>query len=120
MAVILRRAAELQATADDPTHSLESIQQIGQQVGIDPVLIAHAAATLTTPDRDRSVIWGDSAAYRLSRRLPAPLRPADHAEIAAIIRDHLPVTGEVRPVGEGFEWHGGPADNKTLITVVPV
>jgi hypothetical protein len=31
----------------------------------------------------------------------------------------MPVAGEARVVGDGFEWHAGPADNKTVVAVSP-
>src|SRR5262245_38849338 len=46
MALILKRAAERQAAGAEPTHSLESIQDIARQVGIDSALVADAAATI--------------------------------------------------------------------------
>jgi hypothetical protein len=115
MALILKRAAERQAEGGEPVHSLESIQEIARQVGIDPRLVADAAATLET-SRDSS-LFGAPSAFRSSRRLP--LRSIDHAAVLATIRDHLTYAGEARHVGDGIEWHSGPADNKTVIAVAP-
>jgi len=117
MALILKRAAERQALGGDPTHSLESIQEVARQVGIDPQLIADAAATLGTSS-GRSLL-GSPSAYRTSRRVTGTPRTIDQAAILATIRDRLPVAGEARKVGDGFEWHSGPADNKTVVAVSP-
>lgn len=118
MALILKRAAELQATGDEPAHSLESIQQIAEQVGIDPKLVADVAATLDRP-RGGSTLLGAPSGFSMSRRVERP-QTIDQAAILATIRDHLPYgAGEMRPVGDGIEWHAGPADNKTVVAVAP-
>ncbi len=116
MALILQRAAERQAAGDEPTHTLQSIQEFAGQAGIDPQLVADAAATLSA-DATPGTLFGAPWAYRNSRRISGALRPADHAAIVATIRDHLPRAGEVRQVAEGFEWHSGPADNKLVVSI---
>lgn len=118
MALILKRAAELQAVGDEPAHSLESIQQIAQQVGIDPRVVADVAANLGSKGGSSS-FFGASSAYRASRRVPRAAGPIDHAAVMATIRDHLPSAGEAREVGDGIEWHSGPADNKTVVAISP-
>jgi hypothetical protein len=118
MALILKRAAELQATGDEPAHSLESIQQIAEQVGIDPKLVADVAATLDQP-RGGASLLGAPSGFRLTRRVEQR-QAIDQAAILATIRDHLPYgAGEMRAVGDGIEWHAGPADNKTVVSVAP-
>ncbi len=118
MALILKRAAELQATGDEPAHSLESIQQIAGQVGIDPKLVAEVAGTLDRSP-DGSSLLGAPSDFRLTRRVERS-RVIDQAAILATIRDHLPYgAGEMRAVGDGIEWHAGPADNKTVVAVAP-
>jgi hypothetical protein len=118
MALILKRAAELQATGDEPAHSLESIQQIAEQVGIDPKFVADVAATLDQP-RGGSSLLGAPSGFRLTRRVEGP-QAIDRASVLSTIRDHLPYgAGEMRAVGDGIEWHAGPADNKTVVAVAP-
>lgn len=119
LALILKRAAELQASGEEPTHSLASIQQLGEQVGIDGDLIARAAESLPADPQSGFSLSGTSSAYRTSRRVPVAISTVDHGRLAALIRDHMTGLGELRPVGEGFEWHSGASDNKTLIAVAP-
>jgi hypothetical protein len=119
MALILKRAAERQAAGGEPTHSLESIQDIARQVGIDSDLVADAAATIDKSDASVSSFLGAPSAYRASRRLIAASPTIDHAAVLDTIRDHLPFAGEVRQVGNGIEWHAGPADNKTIVALSP-
>jgi hypothetical protein len=118
MALILKRAAEQQAVGDEPAHSLESIQQIAQQVGIDPRVVADVAANLDSAGGGSS-FFGAPSAYRASRRVPRTAGPIDHAAVLATIRDHLPFAGEAREVGDGIEWHAGPGDNKTVVAISP-
>ena len=118
MALILKRAAELQATSEEPVHTLDEIKQIAEQVGIDPKLIADAASALRVPAIPIGVrLFGAPSAYRLSRRMPGIIPIADHAAIIATVRDHMPLVGEVKEFTDCFEWHAGPPDNKTAITL---
>jgi hypothetical protein len=118
MALILKRAAEMQAAGDESSHSLESIQEIARQVGIDPRLVAEAATSLDAPRANRS-LFGAPSAFRVARRLSGSAVPIDHAAVLGTIRDHLPFAGEARNVGDGIEWHSGPADNKTVVAISP-
>ena len=119
MALILKRAAESsKSSGDEPAHSLESIQQIADQVGIDRQIVADVAATLDQPSGGASLL-GAPSGFRLSRQV-ARTQAIDQAAILATIRDHLPYgAGEMRPVGDGIEWHAGPADNKTVVAIAP-
>jgi len=119
MALILKRAAERQAAGDEPTHSLESIQDIARQVGIDSALVADVAATIDKSDNGVVFLLGAPSAYRESRRLAGASATMDLGAVLETIRDHLPFAGEVRHVREGIEWHAGPADNKTVVALSP-
>lgn len=118
MALILKRAADRQADDGDASHSLESIQEIAREVGIDPRVVAEVAATLDV-SRAATTLFGASSAYRSSRRIVSNMSTIDRAAILAAIREHLPLVGEKRDVGDGIEWHSGPADNKTVVAVTP-
>ena len=120
MALILKRAAELQATGEEPVHTLESIQQIAQQVGIDPQLVAQAADALPLQgSASGRLLFGAPSAYRLTRQTASPLQAADRAALIGTIRDHLPQVGKVNEFAGGLEWHGGPGLDKTAITFTP-
>jgi hypothetical protein len=118
MALILKRAAEQQASAGEATHSLEAIQDIARQVGIDPALVADAALNLEAP-KGAARVMGEHSAYRISRRLERMPESIDAAAVLATIRDHLPLTGEMRQVGDGLEWHAGSGDHKFVVAVSP-
>lgn len=117
MALILKRAAESQAAGDEPTHSLESIQELARQVGIDPLRVADAAAALHKPET--SALFGAPSAFRESRRVDETVHAIDKAQLLSTIRDYLAFAGEPRNVGDGIEWHGGPGDNKTVVSIAP-
>jgi hypothetical protein len=115
----LKRAAERRATGGEPTHSLESMQDIARQVGIDPALVADAAATIDRSGTGVSALLGAPSAYRASRRLAGASPTMDLGAVLKTIRHHLPVAGEFRHVRGGIEWHAGPADNKTVVALSP-
>lgn len=118
MAAILKRAAERQATGDEPLHELAAIQDIAQQVGIDPNHVADSAAALSfqgTMARGR--LLGASSAFRRSRQIPEALSASERAAVVTTIRDQMPQVGVVTEFADRLEWHAGPADNKTAITL---
>jgi hypothetical protein len=122
MALILKRAAELQSAGEDQTHTLAEIQQIAQQVGIEPRLIAAAAAGLPAQTQGRAtdgVLFGASSSYRHTLRLPGSPPAARRAELIATIRDHMAQVGAVREFADRIEWYAGPADNKAAVTIEP-
>jgi hypothetical protein len=120
MALILKRAAELQATGEEPVHTLAAIQEIARQVGIDAQLVADAAADLPAAGgRFGPRLLGAPSEFRVSRRIPGALQAADHPAVIATIRDHLPEVGEVQELAGGLEWHAGEDNNKTAITFTP-
>src|SRR5262249_59530027 len=53
------------------------------------------------------------------RRLAETPYAIDQARFLATIRDHLPVAGEARMIGDGIEWHAGSADNKIVVSMSP-
>jgi hypothetical protein len=117
MALILKRAAELQATGEEPIHTLEAIQQIADQVGIDRGLVAEAAAAVSAPGAGAGpLLFGPPSSFRVTRQVAGALGAADQPLLIAAIRDHLPEVGHVTAVAGGFEWHGGSSDDKTAVT----
>jgi hypothetical protein len=113
MALILKRAAELQSAGEDQTHTLAEIQQIAQQVGIEPRLIAAAAAGLPAQTQGRAtdgVLFGASSSYRHTLRLPGSPPAARRAELIATIRDHMAQVGAVR---EFEDASNGTRDRRT-------
>jgi hypothetical protein len=122
MALILKRAADLQSAGEEQIHTLAEIQQIAQQVGIEPRLIATAAAGLPTQTQDRAndgALFGAPSSYRLTRHLPGSPLAAQRARLIATIRDHMSQVGSVSEFDDRIEWYAGPADNKAAVTIEP-
>jgi hypothetical protein len=118
MAAILKRAAELQATGEEPVHELATIQEIAQQVGIGPKHVADAAATLSFQGTVAgSRLFGASSAFRCTRQISDALSTSDRAAVVTTIRDQMPQVGVVTEFADRLEWQAGPADNKTAITL---
>jgi hypothetical protein len=87
-ALALKRAAERQAAGEEPARA-----------------------------PTRAPLFGPPSACRLTRRLTGTLQAGDHAAAIAAIRDHMPYLGVAQQIGDGVEWHCGPADNKTVVTL---
>ncbi|HSA55326.1 MAG TPA: hypothetical protein VLE53_06455 [Gemmatimonadaceae bacterium] len=120
MAVILKRAAALQAARDDrSSHSLEEIQAIGAQVGIDPALIAHVASA---PDlatrRSRSGLFPASATQE-ERRIETAITTADYGRVLEAIRRVVGTQGRAQQVFDSLEWRTG-SDREALWYAVTV
>jgi len=94
MAVIIKRAAALQAAREARSVTLEELQEIGVQVGIDPALIAHVAQggslrLARSKGRLPKARW--AAARPIPARRNPPLRPpvsksAAHRSISTLTR----------------------------------
>lgn len=103
MALILRRAATLQAQDDSPKHSLGDIEAIAGEVGIPPEFIARAADEIASRS-SRSPVLGQATSYYATTTVPGPMPRAAHADLVAFIRRTMGDPGRVTPLGEGFEW----------------
>lgn len=110
MALILKRAADRQAGDGDASHSLESIQEIAREVGIDPGVVAEVAATLDV-SRAETALFGASSAYRSSRRIVSHASTIDHAAILAAIRE--PCRSPARSATSGTASSGTPVRRTT-------
>lgn len=106
MAVILKRAAALQAARDDRTHSLEEIQAIAAQVGIDPALVAHVAGAphLATPDKGRLF---PPTSTQQEVRIEAPISAGDYGRVLEAIRRVVGTQGSAQQVFNSLEWRTG-------------
>ena len=120
MALILKRAAELQATGEEPVHTLEAIQQIAEQVGIDPQRIAEAAAAVQAPGAASShLLFGAThgiSTHQAGRGLARGRRPRR-------AHRHHPGSPPRGRGGQGIRRRirmaCRPADNKTAIAFTP-
>lgn len=106
MALILRRAGDLQTQRDDGRHSLTEIQEIAKQVGIDPALVAHVAAGLP---RKAGVL--PAAASTLVQTaetvLPQRVTPEQMGRLVDAVRRASGAQGTSRQVFDSVEWRWG-------------
>ena len=120
MALILKRAAELQEGADGrgPQLSLAEIKAIAVEAGISPAFVSEAAAELqqTSP----RVGWlGAPTRFHEERTTPGVLSASDAAEIVDCVRKELGLHGEVSQVLETVEWRAQSSLGWTFLTLVP-
>ena len=120
MALILKRAAELQEGADGTgtKRTLGEIQEIAAEAGIDTAFVAEAAAELQRqPVR---VGWlGAPTRFHDERSVPGSLAPSDIGELLDQVRAELGLHGEVQQVFDGVEWRAQSALGVSILTLGP-
>jgi hypothetical protein len=106
MALILRRAGDLQAQRDDGRHSLTEIQEIARQVGIDPALVAHVAAGL--PRKAAILPAASSTLVQTTETvLPQRVTPEQMGRLVDAVRRASGAQGTSRQVFDSVEWRWG-------------
>lgn len=107
---LISRAVERQQDASprppEVGLTLDEVERIGRETGIDPVHLRTAAAEL-----DRRLVGSSatSAAHvEAERWIDTPLTPAGWEDIVTHVQDHLGLSavdgGTIRQVGDAFEW----------------
>ncbi len=119
LALILQRAATLQATADAEHHTLEEIRQIADQVGIPPELVERAAAELVRGQEAGGGMLGEGGSYYASRALPGGVSPSLYPELLSIIRRSARTVGEANELAGALEWRNPQEYNSLSVTVAP-
>jgi hypothetical protein len=107
MAVILKRAAALQAARDDRTHSLEEIQAIAAQVGIDPALVAHVAGSPRSATQAGGGRFFPATSTQQELRIDAPISTGDYGRVLDAIRRVVGTQGSAQQVFDSLEWRTG-------------
>lgn len=129
VALILRRAAEMQAGARGSVEtadglSLAALEEIAREAGIDPSLVRRAA--LEVEDRraaaPHNAALGAPSRLIIERRLTSEPTAHDYEMLAAELRRALTPTGHVEIVGRSFGWSSGrfgETDRQVAVTVTP-
>ncbi|MEM0960954.1 MAG: hypothetical protein AAGK21_00265 [Bacteroidota bacterium] len=103
---IFARAAERQHEA--PTHSgvlsLEDLQSIGQEAGIDPDHIRAAIAEADATTGDVPTWLGMPLRFQESRQIDGPVSDAAWAEAVDRMRERFKVPGTLETIGERRRW----------------
>ena len=119
---ILKRAAELQEEAG-PTEgyglSLDELQQVAAEAGLDPANVARAVAELEAGHAgEASFHWlGAPSSLRLERRVRGTLTEAARDDVIAEIRRTFEAAGTFSEVGRTLEWTHQGTDEQVQVTV---
>ncbi|HEX6373073.1 MAG TPA: hypothetical protein VF006_29390 [Longimicrobium sp.] len=106
--LILRRAAELQGTAEPPTSpTLTDLQQIADEAGIEPRYVRQAAAELAASRGGG--MTGAPGTLRLERAIAGEIPVDAFDALVEAIRDATGMTGEAAVLGRGLTWRSGVA-----------
>src|SRR5688572_822866 len=123
LALILSRAATLEAARDESRHSLEDVQEIASQVGIAPALVADAAASLSSEPRPLStagnLLLGPRASFELSSRIQGSLDAHQLAEVLHRLRLETGMVGVTREVGGSIEWSASRSTRRLTVIITP-
>ena len=120
MALILKRAAELQEGADGrgTPRTLAEINEIAAEVGIDRSFVAEAVAELQRPTV-RPGWLGAPTRFHAEQSVPSKLNPDKLSELLDQARAELGLHGEVHQVFDGVEWRGRSALGVAILTLGP-
>jgi hypothetical protein len=120
MALILKRAAELQEHADGrgATRSLGEVAEIAAEVGIDRAFVDEAIAELRQP-LVRTSWLGAPTRFHEERTIPGLLTPDEIRDLLDRVRSELDLHGEVHQVFDGVEWRARAALGATILTIGP-
>ena len=129
-ALILRKASELQA--DDPERtfsagehpseglSLSEIQSIAEEAGMDPRLVAKAAAALSTEGASTAAkILGGPTRYHLEYTRKGEVTQEDLGRIVDVIRREAKQQGEAKRVMDSLEWKMMGDVSQIYVNVIP-
>jgi hypothetical protein len=120
MALILKRAAELQEGADGRGvhRSLSEITEIAAEVGIDATYVNEAIAELHRP-HSRAGWLGAPTRFHEEQNVPRKLSPGDISELLDQARAELGLHGEAHQIFDGIEWRGRSALGASILTLGP-
>jgi hypothetical protein len=119
---ILKRAAELSQDETGPNASglsIEELQQVGSEAGLDPNLILKAAAELHSsgPEREKN-FFGGPVSYSNDIVLDGEIDNATWEEMIAAIRGTFKEPGVVSTRENVFEWTGQSETKKAQVTAL--
>jgi len=117
MALILKRAAELQEGADGAglRRTLADIRAIAAEVGIDAPFVEEAVAELERP-RPRVGWLGAPTRFHEEQSVPRSLTAGEISELLDQARAELGLHGEVHQVFDGVEWRARSALGASILT----
>lgn len=127
ISTILKRATELQEQQDGSgahTHhglTLEEIQQIAHEVGVDPQLVEWAAEEIDQPavEQDGFHLWGGPIKAERTRHVRGDLTDNTMDELVKAIRERLGQEGLFEKLGGVLTWKSKEKDAEIEIKAFP-
>lgn len=121
-ALILKRAAELQGTAEPPSSpTLTDLQQIADEAGIEPRYVRQAAAELAAQSHGGAVA-ASSTSLRLERTVAGEIPVSSFDALVEAIRSATGLAGQATVLGRGLTWTsavaGHPAPPRAITITV--
>ena len=119
---ILKRAAELSLDETGPNAaglSIEELQQVGSEAGLDPDLIIRAAAEMqqSVPSRERN-LFGGPISYNNDFVLEGEIDASTWEEMVSAIRSTFKDPGMVSTRESVFEWTSQSETEKAQVTAL--
>lgn len=108
---LLRRAAHLQARADNdhgPGLTLDEVKRAAHAAGIDPVFVEQAALGAGDDLPPSEPFLGMQTGSRRTRVVPGRVSDAEWGKMVAALRRQLGGTGTQESIGEVREWRREP------------
>jgi hypothetical protein len=120
MALILKRAAELQERSDGhgASRSLGEISEIAAEVGIDRKFVDEAVAEMKQPIV-RTGWLGAPTRFQDERTIPGTATPDEIRLLLDRARADLGLHGEVKQVFDGIEWRARSPLGAAVLTIGP-
>ncbi|MEZ4701694.1 MAG: hypothetical protein R2834_15250 [Rhodothermales bacterium] len=109
-AIALQEAERLRQKQDERGLSIEEVQHVAREAGIDPRYVVLAASDLEKGEAPRAAtpFFGASANTLLHRRVPGQLNDEQIGQIVGEIRSalssHQVIRGNLDRIGRTFEW----------------
>lgn len=108
---ILRRAAEMQSGVEAPDAAggltIQELQELGREVGIDPAVLQQAALESDTPSGKKLYVSGAAGTVLIDRLIEGELSDEAWEEIVLDLRRHVGRPGADTVKGNKREWSGG-------------
>jgi len=125
MALILRRAAELQtrgadAATQEQSHTIAELEQLAAEVGIDPRYVVEAAQAVDAEPMAKSApVLGAPTSYQVGRIIVGDVSETEFADVLDAIRQTTGQRGEVSRVLGSLEWKSGGIRGESFVTISP-
>lgn len=125
-ALILRKASELQEEDRENRvggrgMSLGEIQQIAEEAGIDPAMVARAAALIGEGDIDADAgrLWGSRATVHITSSVEGELGEDEMRRLMEIVRYEIAKSGTVSEVLGSVSWKADGQEAPLEVRITP-